>query len=32
MWFMVLHDWLCAVLFGGDAPGWLLWLHQFFGG
>jgi hypothetical protein len=30
MWFQMLHDWLCAILFGGNAPGWLLWLHQFF--
>ena len=30
MWFQMLHDWLCAFLFGGDAPGWLIRLHQFF--
>jgi len=30
MWLKLLHDWLCQVLFGGDWPAWLEWLHQFF--
>ena len=29
--FLFLHNVLCWLLFGGDAPGWLLQLHQFFG-
>lgn len=29
MWLQMLHDWICAVFFGGNAPDWLIWLHQF---
>ena len=30
-WFILLHNWLCAVLFSGNAPEWLLKLHEKFG-
>jgi len=30
-WFLMVHDWLCEVVFGGDLPIWLLWLHELLG-
>ncbi len=30
-WFLFLHNLLCQLLFGGDAPEWLLRLHGLFG-
>jgi len=29
--FLWLHNLICALFFGGNAPDWLIWLHQFFG-
>jgi hypothetical protein len=31
MFFLWLHNLLCALIWGGDAPQWLLNLHQWLG-
>jgi hypothetical protein len=30
-WFTQLHDWICETFFGGEAPDWLLYLHELLG-
>lgn len=30
-WFMMIHEWLCEFVFGGQLPDWLLWLHELLG-
>jgi hypothetical protein len=30
-WFQLIHDWICANVFGGQLTDFLAWLHEWLG-